>query len=51
MLEMEKRQLIQSDVSEGEAWLEYIFGICKPDRRVGKLGSRYTRSASHCLPA
>jgi hypothetical protein len=23
-----------------EAWMEYIFGICKPDGRVGKRGSR-----------
>jgi hypothetical protein len=24
-----------------EEWLEYFFGICKPDRRNGKQGSRY----------
>ena len=23
-----------------ESWLEYVFGICEPDRRVGKQGSR-----------
>jgi hypothetical protein len=23
-----------------ESWIEYIFGICKPDGRVGKEGSR-----------
>jgi hypothetical protein len=23
-----------------ESWMEYIFGICKPDGRVGKKGSR-----------
>ena len=28
-------------------WLEYIFGICKPDRRVGKLGSRSKSSCKH----
>ena len=21
-------------------WLEYVFGICKPDQRIGKRGSR-----------
>jgi hypothetical protein len=25
---------------EKESWMEYIFGICKPDGRVGKKGSR-----------
>jgi hypothetical protein len=28
-------------VLEREKWLEYIFGICKPDMRNGKQGSRY----------
>jgi ElaB/YqjD/DUF883 family membrane-anchored ribosome-binding protein len=28
-------------VAEQEEWMEYIFGICKPDGRVGKRGSRY----------
>ncbi len=23
-----------------ESWLEYVFGICEPDRRMGKHGSR-----------
>jgi hypothetical protein len=27
--------------SEPESWMEYIFGICKPDGRIGKGGSRY----------
>jgi hypothetical protein len=26
---------------EKEPWMEYIFGICKANRRVGKGGSRY----------
>jgi hypothetical protein len=26
---------------ERETWTEYIFGICKPDGRVGKAGSRH----------
>jgi hypothetical protein len=21
-------------------WLDYVFGICKPDQRIGKRGSR-----------
>jgi hypothetical protein len=25
---------------EKESWMEYIFGICKPDGRLGKKGSR-----------
>jgi hypothetical protein len=40
-LDVEKRRKIQKTSSEGEALLEYVFGICKPDRRVGKLGSRW----------
>jgi hypothetical protein len=27
-------------VCEREAWMEYLFGICKPDGRIGKPGSR-----------
>jgi hypothetical protein len=26
---------------EREAWMEYLFGICKPDGRNGKQGSRF----------
>ena len=26
--------------AEGEPWMEYLFGICRPDGRVGKKGSR-----------
>ncbi len=22
-------------------WLEYVFGICEPDKRIGKQGSRW----------
>ena len=25
-----------------EKWLDYIFGICRPDQRIGKRGSRFT---------
>jgi hypothetical protein len=40
-LDVEKRRKIKSTSSESEALLEYVFGICKPDRRVGKVGSRW----------
>ena len=26
---------------ETEPWMEYIFGVCKPDGRIGKRGSRH----------
>ena len=29
--------------TERERWLEYVFGICKPDQRIGKRGSRCCR--------
>jgi hypothetical protein len=33
-----------------EEWLEYLFGICKPDRRNGKQGSRcYVAVIVACL--
>ena len=38
-LDTEKRRKIHAK-ADGEAFLEYVFGICRPDRRVGKLGSR-----------
>ena len=25
---------------ERATWMEYIFGICKPDGRIGEMGSR-----------
>jgi hypothetical protein len=28
-----------------EPWMEYIFGICKPDGRVGKAGSRFVHAS------
>jgi hypothetical protein len=31
---------------EGEDWLEFLFGICRPDGRVGKMGSR----CAQCTP-
>ena len=27
--------------SAAQVWLEYVFGICKPDGRIGKGGSKY----------
>ncbi len=33
------RSRVVTDVTR-ESWFEYIFGICEPDRRVGKQGSR-----------
>jgi hypothetical protein len=30
-----------------EPWMEYIFGICKPDGRVGKAGSRFVHASSN----
>ncbi len=30
-----------------EPWMEYIFGICKPDGRSGKSGSRFVPASSN----
>ena len=30
--------------AETAGWAEYLFGICKPDGRTGKIGSRYQSS-------
>ena len=38
-LEQSRRSQLPGDQSR-ETWMEYIFGICKPDGRVGKQGSR-----------
>ena len=38
-LEMDKKRFRQAPVPEG--WLEYLFGICEADGRVGKVRSRY----------
>jgi hypothetical protein len=38
-LEVEKKKR-PLHLGEKESWMEYIFGICKPDGRVGKRGSR-----------
>jgi hypothetical protein len=40
-LENDRRNRLHTIVSEREVWLEYLFGICSPDRRNGKRGNRY----------
>jgi hypothetical protein len=40
VLEIAQRNRIQQITSEKEKWLEYVFGICRPDGRIGKRGSR-----------
>ncbi len=39
-----ERLVSQVHYIEKESWLEYIFGICKPDGRLGKKGSRYVHN-------
>jgi hypothetical protein len=39
-IEADRRSRVRTIVSQGEMWLEYIFGICRPDQRLGKSGSR-----------
>ena len=39
-VEKDRRDRFRKVESEHEVWLEYIFGICKPDLRTGKHGSR-----------
>jgi len=39
-LESYRRRRLRPIVSEQEVWVEYIFGICKPDHRNGKQGNR-----------
>ncbi len=39
-IEADRRSRIRTIVSQGEVWLEYMFGICQPDQRLGKRGSR-----------
>ena len=34
-------------VHDREEWMEYLFGICEPDGRVGKPGSRFVPCV-HC---
>ncbi len=39
-IEADRRSRVRTIVSRAEVWLEYIFGICRPDQRLGKRGSR-----------
>ncbi len=39
-IELDRRSRIRTIVSKSEVWLEYFFGICSPDQRIGKRGSR-----------
>ena len=39
-LDLDKRKRVQTKLTNQEKWLEFIFGICKPDVRFGKRGSR-----------
>ena len=39
-LEQSTRSRRKNSDDEKENWIEYIFGICNPDGRVGKAGSR-----------
>ncbi len=39
-IELDRRTKVRTIVSSSEVWLEYFFGICSPDKRVGKRGSR-----------
>jgi hypothetical protein len=45
-LESAQRNRQQQVESEKEVWMEYLFGICKPDGRIGKTGSRRVQFAS-----
>ncbi len=31
------------EIQAADSWLEYIFGICKPNGRIGKHGSRLSK--------
>ncbi len=39
-IEVDRRTSVRAIVSRGEVWMEYIFGICLPDQRMGRRGSR-----------
>ena len=40
-LESDRRGRLRKIVSERQRWVEYLFGICQPDRRNGKRGNRW----------
>jgi hypothetical protein len=39
-LDKDRQSRTQKNLSDQEKWLEFIFGICEPDVRFGKRGSR-----------
>ena len=39
-MEKDQNRRIREEETTKEKWLEYVFGICKPDGRIGKAGSR-----------
>lgn len=39
-IDLDRRSRVHTIVSQRQVWLEYIFGICSPDQRIGKRGSR-----------
>lgn len=39
-IDSEERSRLQLVETEQERWMEYIFGICMPNGRIGKCGSR-----------
>jgi hypothetical protein len=43
-----KRILRTSTDLKSDGWLEFIFGICKPDGRIGKAGSRFVPRLRFC---
>jgi hypothetical protein len=40
-LKKEQKKALRKPGAEKKPWLEYIFGICKADGRIGKKGSRW----------
>jgi hypothetical protein len=38
-----KKEAFKAMHMEAPSWLEYLFGICQGDKRMGKDGSRYLR--------
>jgi hypothetical protein len=48
--ESDRQKKLSKLESDGEKWLDHVFGICKPDQRIGKRGSRYTISVASNSP-
>jgi hypothetical protein len=43
-LESDRRGRLRRIQPETQQWVEYLFGICSPDRRNGKRGHRYKQA-------